>query len=94
MQTNSFDSETWKAQRGVRGQDNKRIYMEEALEKAVRVGMSKSEVIRLLGEPDSYRTDVDADLYEIGVSPYGIDEEYYEIRYENGTVASLVWSRR
>jgi len=94
MQTTNFDSSTWKSQRGAAAQDNQRGQMVGALDKVVRTGMTRAEVIELLGEPDSGNADSGVDIYELGVSDYGIDEEYFEIRYQDGKVASHRWARR
>lgn len=88
MQTNSFDSETWKAQRGVSALDNKRSGMVATLEGAVRVGMARADVIQVLGEPDSRRSATDTDVYMLGLA-MGPDEQYYEVRYKDGKVVSL-----
>jgi outer membrane protein assembly factor BamE (lipoprotein component of BamABCDE complex) len=94
QQTTHFDAETWKAQRGAAADQNRRGTMVEALEQAVRVGMRRNEVIALLGEPDASDAQTQTDTYELGVSPLGIDEEYYQIAYRDGMVASLEWRRR
>jgi hypothetical protein len=94
MQTTNFDSNTWKSQRGAAAQDNQRGQMVGALEKVVRTSMTRAEVIELLGEPDSSNTETGVDVYELGVSDYGIDEEYFEVRYQDGKVASHRWARR
>ncbi len=94
MQTTHFDSSAWKSQRGASAHDNQRGQMVESLEKAVRTGMSRAEVVELLGDPDSSNAETGVDTYELGVSSYGIDEEYYEIRYQDGNVASHRWARR
>lgn len=88
MQKDSFDANTWKAQRGVSAKDNKRIDMVPKLEASVRVGMPRADVIALLGEPDSHNRETDADRYFLGL-PLGPDEQYYEIRYLNGVVSTL-----
>ena len=88
----AFDSAVWKAQRGADPQANTRGTMVAALEQAVRTGMPRSDVIALLGEPDS--RDADTDIYELGVSPLGIDAEVYAVTYRAGRVASLSWQRR
>lgn len=88
MQTDSFDSDTWKAQRGAKAPDNKRVHMVSALEATVRVGMPRDEVIRLLGEPDSHDPETGTDQYMLGLA-WSPDEKYYEIKYQNGVVASL-----
>ena len=94
MQTNSFDSDKWKALKGASVQENKRWKMTEAFEKTVHVGMKRAEVTQLLGEPDVRRTDTEADVYELGASDLSVDDEYYEIRYKDGVVTSLHWSQR
>ena len=88
MQTDSFDSDTWKAQRGVKAPDNQRIHMVSSLENTIRVGMPRAEVIRLLGEPDSHDPATGTDQYLLGLA-WSPDEKYYEIRYKEGVIASL-----
>jgi len=92
--TSNFDSDAWKAQRGVAAQDNRRGGMVVALEQTLSIGMSRDDVVRLLGEPDSSDAASATDIYELGVAAYGIDEEFYEIRYENGKIASHRIGRR
>ena len=95
MQTTSnFDSAAWKSQRGVAAQQNQRGPMLTSAEKAVHTGMSRDEVIRLLGEPDISDAATAVDTYELGVAQYGIDEEVFEITYQDGKVASHRWGRR
>jgi hypothetical protein len=88
MPTDSFDSNTWKSQRGVSAKDNKRITMVPTLEARIRVGMPREEVIGVLGEPDSRNQEVNADKYFLGLS-MGPDQQYYEIRYQNGVVTTM-----
>lgn len=92
--TTQFDSSAWKSQRGVDAQQNQRGPMVASAEKAVHVGMSRDEVIALLGEPDIRDAAAATDLYELGVARYGIDEEFFEITYQDGKVASHRWGRR
>ncbi|NOT88023.1 MAG: hypothetical protein HOP03_07565 [Lysobacter sp.] len=95
MQTTSnFDTAAWKSQRGVAAQQNQRGPMLASAEKAVQVGMPRDEVIALLGEPDIRDAAAATDLYELGVARYGIDEEFFEITYQDGKVASHRWGRR
>lgn len=88
MQKDTFDSDTWKAQRGVSAKDNKRIDMVPKLKASVRAGMPRADVIGLLGEPDSRNRETDADRYFLGL-PFGPDEQYCEIRCLNGVVSTL-----
>ncbi len=92
--TPQFDSSAWKSQRGVGAQQNRRGTMVASVEKAVHAGMSRSDVIDLLGEPDSSVAATATDVYELGVAQFGIDEEFYEIVYRDGKVATHRWSRR
>lgn len=87
MQTDTFDSTTWKAQRGASALDNKRGGMVSELERSVRVGMTRAEVIALLGEPDMGQQ-TESEKYLLGLA-FGPDEQYYEIRYREGKVESL-----
>lgn len=93
-QTPRFDSDAWKAQRGVAAKDNTRGGMLAGMEAAVQPGMSRDDVLRLLGEPDSRDAETGIDTYELGVAKFGVDEEYYEIRYRDGKVESRQWQRR
>lgn len=94
--TSQFDSSAWKSQRGAGAQQNQRGTMVASVEKAIHAGMARDEVIQLLGEPDNSEaaTETSTDTYELGVAQYGIDEEFYEIVYQDGKVASHRWGRR
>ena len=81
MSATDFDSRAWQAQRGVALKDNTRARLVPALRHFLRAGMSRNEVRTLLGEPD--RATVNADTYQMGIAPYGIDPESYEIRFDN-----------
>ncbi len=92
--TTQFDSSAWKSQRGAGAQQNQRGTMVASVEKAIHAGMLRDEVIGLLGEPDSRDAATTTDTYELGVAQYGIDEEFYEINYQDGKVATHRWGRR
>lgn len=92
--TGSFDSASWKSQRGAEAQQNRRGTMVAALEKSIAVGMPRAQVLDLLGEPDSTDAAGSTDIYELGAAQYGIDEEFYQIRYQDGKVAAHRWGRR
>jgi hypothetical protein len=95
MQTTpDFDSTTWKSQRGAAPRDNSRGQMVAVLEKSLHTGMSRDDVVKLLGEPDSTDADTATDVYELGVAAYGVDEEFYEIQYQDGKIAAHRWARR
>lgn len=92
--TTQFDSDAWKSQRGVDTRQNQRGTMVASVEKAIQAGMSRDEVIGLLGEPDGSDAATTTDTYELGVAQYGVDEEFYEIVYRDGKVATHRWGRR
>lgn len=92
MHDTSFDSNAWKSQRDVAAQDNARGPMVAGMQQTLRAGMPRTEVVALLGEPDSRRDTTD--VYELGRAPYGVDEEYYEIRYVDDKVTTHGLGRR
>lgn len=94
QQTPAFDSDAWKSQRGVDTADNRRNAMVGSLEKILHTGMSRDDVVRLLGEPDIVDETAATEIYELGAARFGIDEEFYEIRYEHGRIVSHRWGRR
>lgn len=92
--TSNFDSDTWKSQRGVQAADNQRGEMLTSLKAVIKTGMPRADVIKLLGEPDTVNAEAGTHVYELGVSELGIDEEYYEIRYQDESIVSHRWARR
>lgn len=93
MHSNAFDSDLWKSQRGVQGTDNRRGGMVPEVRTALRMGMERTQVHALLGPPDSGEEDGSIDVYMLGRSPYGIDDEYYEVRYADGRVVAHQFGR-
>ncbi len=92
MTDSKFDADAWKAQKGVKTSENRRAALVPALERELRVGMTRDEVRALLGEPDS--TTDQSDTYRLGVAPLGIDPEFYRITYDaQGRVASFLLMR-
>jgi hypothetical protein len=89
-----FDSDAWKSQRGAAATDNRRGSMLPAMEKVLHTGMTRDQVVALLGEPDISNTRTGTDEYELGLAGYGVDEEYYEIRYRDGKLESHRMGRR
>ncbi len=68
--------------RGSTDRDNPRSGLVIAFERDhLRVGTARSQVIALLGQPEQ-RT-ARRDQYNLGVSAYGIDHEYYVIDYDD-----------
>lgn len=92
--SSQFDPDAWKSQRGVAPQENSRGTMVPALEKVLHPGMGRDEVVELLGEPDFSDTSIATETYELGLAGSGVDEEYYEIRYRDGKLASHRMGRR
>ncbi len=66
-----FDAERWKAQRGLDLRDNPRQGMMREVRALLHPGLSKAEVLNLLGEPD--RRQDNRFEYDLGMRPLGID---------------------
>lgn len=92
--SSSFDSDAWKSQRGAAATDNRRGSMIASVEKVLHAGMTRDQVVALLGEPDISDAEAGTDVYELGLAGYGVDEEYYEIRYRDGKLESHRMGRR
>ncbi len=75
-----FNAEQWKAQRGVEASENARQGMIPELEKILRAGMSREEVIALLGEPDIKENN--RFEYELGLLGFGVDYAWYVIEFD------------
>ena len=80
-----FDAAAWRAQQGNTALDNPRSKLVPALERQRLEGMTRAEVRRLLGEPDS--SNDTSDEYLLGASPVGVDLESYRIEYRQGRVS-------
>lgn len=91
--TSTFNSSIWKEQRGAALHENKRLAMLDDLESRIHPGMSRGEVLDMLGPPDTSDPRTHIDTYELGVSPAGIDGEVYRIEYVNDNVVGHRWSR-
>lgn len=77
----NFDAELWRAQWNTDKRDNPRINMIVELEREVlKKGMHRELVREILGSPE--RIQGNSDLYDLGVSPYGIDYEQLVIQYD------------
>ena len=74
-----FDPAVWRTQAGVKI-DNLRSGMISDLQAGkLRVGMTREEVHALLGPPESPEPGQDG--WGLGLAPFGVDFEYYVIRY-------------
>jgi hypothetical protein len=78
MSETAFDSEQWKAQRGSMQDRNPRMEMLPKLMPLLRVGMSKDEVVALLGPTESTRKESTV-IYDLGAASYGVHYEHLEI---------------
>lgn len=77
-----FTPEAWRAERGVEDpQENDRITMVSEVLDRLHPGMTRDEVLALLGPADSEREGIL--VYETGVSPYGIDTEALRIAFDD-----------
>ena len=87
MADDGFDSAGWKQVRGSTARDNPRSAMVPALKTKLKPGMARAEVVDLLGQPE---TEKGGRLtYNLGVSTYGIDYEYYVIELDGDRVKSF-----
>ena len=75
-----FDSTRWKAQRGVGPKENTRASLLPVLTQVLQPGMTRAQIHELLGLPEGQSES--SDTYHLGIAPYGIDQEFYEIRYD------------
>ncbi len=87
MQTSRFDSEAWKAQRGVDETNMTRYAMVSSLERELHPGMPRERVLELLGPPDSSAEDGSADTYLLGIG-FSPDPQYLKLTYKNGLLVS------
>jgi outer membrane protein assembly factor BamE (lipoprotein component of BamABCDE complex) len=79
-----FDSNQWKALQNSTARDNPRAGMISDLQKRVlRTGMTRAELIALLGEPDLTESEGNRYVYEIGTSAFGVDYEYFVIEFDS-----------
>lgn len=84
----SFDSEKWKTWEGDKSSTSLRWDMKDDLVvKHKLVGMTKEEVIKLLGEPDFFTTF--SIEYFLGMSGHGMETGILTLLMKNGKVASL-----
>jgi outer membrane protein assembly factor BamE (lipoprotein component of BamABCDE complex) len=89
-----FDSQNWKTTKMNAEDDcSLRWDMMNSLRNNYKlVGMSKSEILNLLGKPDENFTSENTFRYYLGYSHSGIDTGSLIIEFENGIVKSfLVW---
>jgi hypothetical protein len=76
-----FDSDQWKAQRFSTARDNPRSHMVGQLKDVLRPGMTKPEVVELLGEPET--KDAKRYTYALGTSAFGVDYEYLVVEFDD-----------
>jgi len=81
-----FDSEVWRATPSEFSLESKRLRMvDELLSVHLSVGMSRAEVVGLIGEPDTTPYFADFDMvYHLGQErhPFGVDSEWLVIRLD------------
>jgi hypothetical protein len=78
----SFDSERWKAQRNSAARENPRAGMLGNLKDRLRPGMTRDEVVALLGEPEAKEKEDTRYVYDLGASAFGVDYEYYVVEFD------------
>lgn len=88
-----FDAALWKAQYKKNKRKNPRISMVSYLEPEVlQKGMDREVVRQILGSPEQIREN--ADLYDLGASPFGIDYEQYVIEYDRNNKVVKIFTIR
>ncbi|MCP4133748.1 MAG: hypothetical protein GY754_22460 [bacterium] len=88
-----FDSEKWKALHKSPERNNPRITMVPDLQRSIiKKGMQKNKVRELLGPPEMI--DKNSETYDLGVSSYGIDFEYFIIKYDSAEKVSRSYITR
>lgn len=95
MNNNDFDKEKWRIEGQKDIELNKRWEQSEELRKTVKIGMSRPEILTLLGLPDSSTTEngIQLDTYFIGIPSYGIDMMMYNMEYQENKLVSLYFTR-
>lgn len=87
-----FDSQKWKAEKGNETGKNPRVTMVGEAQKLLRKGMTREEVITLLGEPDGKPNN--RFEYLLGISPFGIDFEVFILEFSaEGKLTNFVVKR-
>jgi hypothetical protein len=76
-----FNSDQWKAQYSSRARDNPRAGMVTELEGQLRPGMTRTEVVALLGEPETEEEPARY-VYALGMSRFGLDYEYFIVEFD------------
>lgn len=77
-----FDSDKWKAaQQAGHARDNPRAGMVRELKAQLHPGMTKAEVIALLGQPDTEEKP-GRFVYALGMAKFAVDYEYYVIEFD------------
>lgn len=93
ISTTNFDAALWRAQYKSFERDNPRIGMISVLEREVlQKGMTKEAVREILGPPEQTRDNID--LYDLGISPFGVDYEQYVIEYDSDNKVVRFFIRR
>src|SRR5262245_55284330 len=75
-----FDSNRWKELRNSAARENPRAGMIGDLKERLRPGMTREEVVALLGEPET--KEGARFVYAIGTSAFGVDYEYFVVEFD------------
>ena len=75
-----YDRERWVAEKSAKASENRRSLMVKDIKRRLHVGMTKLEVVDLLGQPDGTRGNVFS--YELGMPGFGVDYEYFLIEFD------------
>ena len=91
MENKTFDTEKWIAESEKEPEENRRWSMTEEFQAVVKPGMSRPNVLRILGEPDSRRDRGGSlvETYYLGVPWGSIDTTWYDLTYKNDVLDSI-----
>lgn len=95
MDKTPFDKEQWRIEGNKGPELTQRWKQSEALQAVIKLGMSREEILELLGPPDDSRVVNGAhfDIYDIGITSYSIDMASYEFEYRNGKLLRFQLAR-
>lgn len=75
-----YDRDRWVAEKSAKPGENRRSMMVSDIGRHLRAGMTKRDVVDLLGQPDGngeFRFS-----YDLGTPGYGVDYEYFIVEFD------------
>ena len=91
MENAQFDTQKWISESKKDPEENQRWAMTQDVERFVKPGMTREEVLKILGNPGSSRDTPDGviDGYFLGVPTFSIDTASYELIYVQGVLKQM-----